>query len=244
MIGSWFFWIDLVTGDSLWGPFIRSRTFFSCQISGFKFYSTQKYITTSIKFRKYWNVLKRYLQFWLSMFHQSDIWLVMFFLVVRKKRVLYNEFDESWRRANGLFIVVHFMLFSPWMMNLFRSHVLIKILKCNKAPEARQAIILIKSYLSVNGLFVEINFSFRMSHFSEFCRSAEIVCWNIHGARLISHGTQIWLVRDGGKIDDRLSRVGCHGTEGGYNTHLELREMSPIENGSSRMDLNPDTIHD
>lgn len=116
----------------------------------------------------------------------------------------------------------------PWgeyIMNFSQCYVLIKTLNVIETPQARQAIILIKSYLLVSGLFVKSIFHSKC-HFS--LSSAMHIGWDIHLKHtwdfFLSHGTPIWLVWEGGKMDEDCVRLGCRGTVGGCNVVLYLRE--------------------
>lgn len=110
------------------------------------------------------------------------------------------------------------------------------------ALQACQANILIKSNLFVNGLFAKSIFHSKCHIPPSFAMQ---IGWDIllkytwDFFALPWHTNLIGLRR---KEDGwRLSVVCCQGTRRGWNVALYLREMSPIRNGSSHMDLNPDT---
>lgn len=73
------------------------------------------------------------------------------------------------------------------------------------------------------------------------CRSTEICCWNKHGTSRPSHGTQIWLVWGGRKMDeDCLGWVVRRPGEAACCA-ISAWKVSD-QKGSSRMDWNPDII--
>lgn len=111
-----------------------------------------------------------------------------------------------------------------------------------EALQAHRAIILIKSYLLVNGLFVKSIFHSKC-HIHSFAMQigwdiSLKYTWDFFAFPWHTNLTGVRREEDGW----RLSGVGCQETRGGCNVVLYLREMSPIGNGSSHMDSNPDTI--
>lgn len=126
-------------------------------------------------------------------------------------------------------------------MNLFQCYVLIKMLNVIAALQAHQTIILIKSHLLKNGLFVKSIFHSKC-HIYGFAMQ---IGWDILLKYTWDFSALPWhidLIGVRGEEDGwRLSRAGCQETKGGCNVVLYLREMSLIENGSSHMDSNPDT---
>lgn len=111
-----------------------------------------------------------------------------------------------------------------------------------EALQACQGKGLIKAYLFVNGLFVK-------SIFHSKCHISLIFAMQIGWDIVLKYTWDFFalprytnLIGVRGKEDGwRLCGVCCQGTRRGCSVVLYLHEMSQIRNGSSRMDLNPDT---
>lgn len=172
---------------------------------------------------------------WLSSKHFSQCanLLVLFVLIVILKSFHINVLTKVEESSTG---PMEYLWWSTsrgcpcrqYKMNLFQCYVWIKTLKCEKkTPQARQAIILIKSYLLVSGLFVKSIFHSKCHISQSFAMQ---IGWDIYLKYTWDFFVVPWhtnLIGVRGREDGwRLCEVGCQGTMRGFNVVLYLCEIS------------------